>query len=371
MVVPALDTGGMETMLAALSRGLVTAGHEVGVTCLEEEGVIADQLRADGIRLALVPTPGLRAMVRPAALQSWLEHVAPDVVHVHSGSWLKGARAARRAGVPRVVLTMHGLLEGAPWYTRFVERWAAMHADRVVAVSDTLGEYLIETVGIPPERTTVVSNGIDVGRFQPGPRDGGWRTRWRIAPDALVVGHVARLNAVKNQAQLLEAFALVVRRVPNAVLVIAGDGPLRPELLALASRLGITDAVRFIGEVRDVAPLYREFDLFVLSSTAEGTSISILEAMASGVPVAATAVGGTPALLRDGRLGRLVASRDTPALAGAITDLLLDPAARQRLARVARQDVVAQHSLERMVHAYELEYALPGAVMSPASLRLA
>lgn len=371
MVVPALDTGGMETMLAALSRGLVTAGHQVGVTCLEDEGVIAEQLRADGIRLALVPAPGLRAMVRPAGLQSWLERVEPDVVHVHSGAWLKGARAARRAGVPRVVLTMHGLLEGAPWYTRFVERWAAMHADRVVAVSDTLGEYLTHTVGIPADRTTVLSNGIDVERFQPGPGDAEWRARWRIGPDALVVGHVARLNAVKNQAQLLEAFALVVRRVANAVLVIAGDGPLRAELHALASRLKITEAVRFIGEVRDVAPLYREFDLFVLSSTAEGTSISILEAMASGIAVVATAVGGTPALLRGGRVGRLVPPQDPAALGGAIADLLLDAEARRTLARLARQEVVAQHSLERMVRAYELEYTLPGAVMSPASLRLA
>jgi len=106
-------------------------------------------------------------------------------------------------------------------------------------------------------------------------------------------------------------------------------------------------------------------------STAEGTSISILEAMASGVPVAATAVGGTPALLRDGRLGRLVPSQDTAALAGAITGLLQEPAVRQTLAQLARQEVVAQHSLERMVRAYELEYTLPGAVVSPASLRLA
>jgi glycosyltransferase involved in cell wall biosynthesis len=356
MVLPTLAAAGMEVMVANLTRGLARRGYDVGVTCLESDGPIADELRADGFRVAVVRSPGLRGMLRPLRLEAWLRDVRPDVVHAHSGGWLKAARAARRAGVPTVVHTVHGLLEREPWHGVPLKRWAARFTDRVVPVSEPLRQYLLRIVRLPAAMMTLVPNGVDLHAFRPGQRRSAWRADLGISPEALVIGNVARLDGVKNHAALLDGFALMRPRVPEAVLVIAGDGPLRGDLEARAAALGVAPHVRFLGQTRDIAALYREFDLFVLSSSAEGTSLSVLEAMASGVCAVATAVGGTPALLGEGAVGRLVAPADPAALAAAMADLLRDHRQRYALAEAGRHAVVARYSLETMVRRYEQEY---------------
>jgi len=356
MVLPTLAAAGMEVMVANLTRGLARRGYDVGVTCLEADGPIADELRADGFRVAVVRSPGFRGVLRPVRLEAWLRHVRPDVVHAHSGGWLKAARAARRAGVRTVVHTVHGLLEREPWHGVPLKRWAARFTDRVVPVSEPLREYLLRIVRLPAAMITLVPNGVDLDAFRPGQRRSAWRADLGISPEALVIGNVARLDGVKNHADLLNGFAMMRPRAPEAVLAIAGDGPLRRDLEARAAALGVAQHVRFLGQTRDIAALYREFDLFVLSSSAEGTSLSVLEAMASGVCVVATAVGGTPALLGEGPVGRLVAPADPAALAAAMADLLHDHRQRHALAEAGRRAVVARYSLETMVRRYEQEY---------------
>jgi len=356
MMLGALPAAGMEIMVANLTRGLARRGHDVGVTCLEAGGTIADELRAEGIRVAVVQTPGFRTIVRPVRLAAWLQRVHPDVVHVHTGVWLKGARAARRAGAARVLHTMHGWMDDQLWYTPLLDRWAARSTDRVIAVSEALREYLATRVGLPPTQTAVIANGIDADLFRPGPRAEGWRASLGITNGATVIGSVARLTPVKDHALLIAAFALVRKRIDDAVLVIVGDGPLRQALERQVRELQVAGAVRFLGETRDVARLYREFDLLALSSKSEGTSISLLEAMASGVCVVATAVGGTPALLDGGHLGRLVRYRDPQGLATALVELVYDQRTRQRLATAARAEVLSKYSLDIMLTAYEREY---------------
>jgi len=356
MVLPTLDAAGMEVMVANLTRGLVGRGHQVGVTCLEEDGLIADELRAVGVRVAVIRNPGFRGVLRPTRLEAWLRQVRPDLVHAHSGGWLKAARAAHRAGVPHVVHTVHGLLDHEPWHGVLFKRWATRYTARVIAVSEPLRQYLLRVVRLPPAKTTLVPNGVDVQEFYPGPRRGGWRSAMGIGPDAPVIGNVARLDTVKNHADLIVGFARMRAEAPEAVLVIAGDGPLRRDLDARAAALGVSQQIRFLGQTRDIAALYREFDLFVLSSHAEGTSLSVLEAMASGVCVVATAVGGTPALLGSGAVGCLVRPGDPTALAAAMTALIRDPRRRRELAEAGRSAVVARYSLETMVDRYEQEY---------------
>jgi glycosyltransferase involved in cell wall biosynthesis len=356
MVLPTLDAAGMEVMVANLTRGLAQRGHDVGVTCLEEDGVLADELRAAGFRVAVVRDPGFHGVLRPVRLEAWLRNIRPEVVHVHSGGWLKAARASRGAGVAHVVHTVHGLLDREPWHGVLLKRWAARHTDRVVAVSEPLRQYLLRIVRLPPAKITLVPNGVDVHAFRPGPRRAAWRAELGIPPDAAVIGNVARLDSVKNHADLIEAFAMMRPQAAAAVLVIIGNGPLRRDLESRVAALRATQQIRFLGETRAIAPLYREFDLFVLSSRAEGTSLSVLEAMASGVCVVATAVGGTPALLREGAVGRLVAPGDAGALAAAMADLLHDHRQRGELADAGRRAVVDRYSLETMVRGYEREY---------------
>ena len=362
MVLPSLIAGGMEVVTARLVKRLTGRGHAVGVTCILEEGPLAEELRGEGIRVKLVPAPGLRTNVFPTQLAAWLRQVAPDVVHIHSGVWLKAARAARMAGVRRVVFTEHGALDVEPWYSSLIKRQAARFTDAIIAVSEPLARVLTETHGLPADKVRALPNGVDAELFSPGPSRVPL-SAWGIGQDSLIIGHVARLAPVKNQPLLLEAFARVVQQRPNARLVVVGDGPERELLERRIAELGLTATAHLIGEHRDVPGLLRSFTVFVLPSKAEGTSMSVLEAMAAGVPVIATAVGGTPALLDGGRCGQLIAANDVGALADAIVSLLDDHERRRTYAIAARQRVMQYYDEQAVADQYESLYM--GAVTAP------
>jgi glycosyltransferase involved in cell wall biosynthesis len=356
MVLPSLARAGMEVMAMRLTRALAGRGYDIGVTCLESSGELADELIADGHRVTIVPAPGLWSNLRAPALEAWFGTHRVDVVHVHSGAWLKTARAARRAGVSCVVHTVHGLLDREPWHGAAQKRWAARYTNRIAAVSEPLRRHLIDDVRLDPAKVSVIPNGLDTAHFAPGAPSGIVRAALHIADGTLVLGTVARLSPVKNQRLLLDAFAIVHHRMPDAHLVIVGEGPLRAALEEQIRALGLDGVAHLFGAVSDVAPVCRELDLFVLPSIAEGTSMSILEAMSSGVCVVATAVGGTPDLLAHGRCGVLVPPNDPVALAAAMTDTLLDQDRRRRLAAAAREHAIARYSEAAMLRAYEALY---------------
>lgn len=368
MVLPSMQAGGMEMLTDRLARALARRGHEVGITCTDLAGNLAPALHADGFRVSVVGAPGLRSMVRAPALERWLRELGPDVVHVHSGVWLKAARAARRAGVPRIVHTIHGL-EREPWYGPPLKRIAARDTDLVVGVSRDLVDFLRQRVHVPEPRLALVPNGVDAARYRPGPRTGALRAALGIDDDRLLVGSVARLLPVKNHALLLEAFArahrAAPRSAPRSALVLVGNGALEPSLRALADALGVGEHVHFTGFSHHVDEVLRDLDVFVLSSDSEGMPVSVLEAMATGLPVLATAVGSVPHLLDEGRCGVLVPPRDVEAMTGALAGLLAgDPVRRRELGAAARRRAVEHFSEEAMVSTYERAYygepLLPG-----------
>lgn len=357
LVLPYLVRGGMETMVSRLARALAARGHEIGVTCTQFGGPLAGDLEAEGIRVTIVPTLGLFTNVRAPQLERWLREVKPDVVHVHSGTWHKSARAAHRAGVPRVIHTVHGLLDVERWHDTLLKRLAARHTDEIVIVSEPLRSFVASQTRRPEAELKLIVNGIDTSRFHPGPRTGALRQRTGIPAAATIIGNVARLQEVKNHELLIDAFSGLLARVTEAHLVVVGEGPLRPSLTEQVRRLGLQRRVHLIGTESDTAPIYREFDLYVLPSRSEGTSMSLLEAMASGIPVIATAVGGTPDLLAHGARGRLVPPDDRHALTRAMREVLADPA-RHDVAVAARRDVELQYSEAAMVSAYERLYGV-------------
>jgi glycosyltransferase involved in cell wall biosynthesis len=362
MVVPSMVAAGMETVVADLSRSLVGRGHSVGITCLQARGNLGEQLDGEGIRVSAVSTSGLARMFWPAPLTRWFRRLHPDVVHAHSGVWLKAARAARAAGVPTVIHTMHGIPDVDPWYRPLIERWAAMATTTITVVSEPLRTYVVDQLHVRPNRVHVLPNGVNTERFKPGPGPGEIRRRFELGSDRVIVGHVARFSPVKNHKLLLDAFATVRTECPEAFLALVGDGPLRGLVQAQATSLGITEHVGFCGLFMDPAPLYRDFDVFVLPSLLEQTSMSLLEAMASALPVVATRVGGSPDLLDHGNAGTLVESGDQGQLANALISLIRDPGKRQQLGRSARARVLAVYDHEKMVDGYETFYGVPSTV---------
>jgi glycosyltransferase involved in cell wall biosynthesis len=356
MVLHALDVGGMEMLVARLARALKRRGHEVGFTCIERAGTIGESLTEEGYRVTVVPTPGLYTILRPGVLEAWFRALAPDVVHIHSGAWLKAARAARRAGVPRVVHSAHGLLEPETWYTPALDWWAARSTDRVIAVSDWMLDHLRTRARVPARLLSVIHNGVDTNTFQPGPRVGVLRRALGLDDGAWLIGTVARLTPVKNHALLIRACAALARSVPEMHAVIVGDGPRRTALERQVAEAGLGRRVHFLGSTRVTPELYRDLDVFVLSSTAEGTSVSLLEALACGVCAVATAVGGNPEVLGGGRSGVLVPPNDAEALAAALGSLARDAGQRARLAELGRRRVVDCYAEARMVERYEDAY---------------
>jgi glycosyltransferase involved in cell wall biosynthesis len=345
----------MELMAARLAIELASVGHHVAVVCLEEEGPVAEELAHAGVRVELVPTPGLRTLIAPDLLTAWLRRYNADVVHSHSGVWLKAARAAQLARGPALVHTVHGLLNVEPWWAPHLSRLAARLTQRVVPVSEPLREYLLRTVRLSPSLVRVIPNGVDTTRFSPD----GEKVTWP-APDGgepgPVIGIVARFDPIKNHALLIEAFAVLRRSFPRATLALVGDGPLRADIERQVLESGLEGSVVLTGDRRDTPELYRSFDISVLSSNAEGTSMSILEAMASGCCIVATDVGGNGALLDRGSAGVLVPPGNAAALAGALAALLADRARRQSLGGVARDRAVATYSHGSMVREYEAVY---------------
>jgi glycosyltransferase involved in cell wall biosynthesis len=356
MMLPTMARAGMETVTATLGRELRRRGHEVGFTCILGPGEIGEELAREGFRVANVPAPGLRPNVVARELGGWLATVGPDVVHIHSGLWLKGVQAARHAGIPATIYTHHGVRPVDPWYMPWLNRIAARRTARMVAVSESVQRYLIEVAGAPADRVSVIPNGVPTDRFRARGRAPELRQRLGIPRAAAVIGCVARLHPIKNHELLVNAFALVRQRRPDAFLLLVGDGPLRAAIERLAVERGLQSAVCVTGVLPDTAPLYNEMVVHALASRTEGTSISLLEAMASEVPVVATAVGGNPALLDGGRLGLLVPPADATALAGAILELLEDASLRERLTSTARAELKQSYSVESMAERYEAVY---------------
>lgn len=356
-LVDNLNFGGMERVIAELIRRADTERFELHVLALSYLGHFAEGL-ADRAALHVATPMSRLSLLRPASLARDIARIAPDVAHVHSGVWFKAARAAAMARVPRRIYTDHGRQHPDPWTYRMLDRRASASTHRIVAVSDPLRDQLARFV-VSPESITVVRNGVDTELYRPRERDGSLLAELGLALDTPVLGSIGRLEPVKGYEVMIAAFATLLREWSmgtRPTLVIIGDGSERARLERDAASLGISDAVHFRGWRSDIERHLAEFDLFTMSSHSEGTSVSLLEAMSSGLCPVVTEVGGNAAVLGAALAHRLVAPNDPAALAAAWRAALADPTTRVRDAAAARERILADFSLDAMVRAYELLY---------------
>jgi len=265
---------------------------------------------------------------------------------------MKAARAARLGGVKKTVYTLHGIWPEPPWYIPLYSWIAGQWTDQIVAVSDSLRDHAIREFHIAPSKVCVIENGVDTDRFSPGPATGAIRGTLGIPSTVKIIGTVARLHPVKNHAMLIDAFERLHRSRPDTALVIVGEGSLRESLERKVAEQSLSSAVFLPGTSDDIVDYLREFDLFVLPSIIEGTSISALEAMACGLCVLATAVGGNPKLLGQGQFGVLTPPGDIDAFANAMCTLIDSDVQRAAIGAAARLRTVEHHALDSVVGAY-------------------
>jgi sugar transferase (PEP-CTERM/EpsH1 system associated) len=343
-----LDVGGLERVVLDQIRHADRNRIEPGVVCLAGEGRLASEARAQGVSVRALavhghPFSGVRR------LATELRTLRPDVLHTHDASpHLLGALAGRLARVPVVVHTRHCHTVGLTRRQALGMRVASALSDAVVAVSEDSAARLRRLEHVAPSKSPVIRNGVDLSAFAPG-------DRWTRAP-GLRVASVGRLAPIKDFGTLLRAAALVVRALPGFQLDIIGDGPCRRELEELNASLGLGTRVRFLGEQEHIRHLLATADLFALASTSEGLSMSILEALASGLPVVATKVGGNPEVVADGSTGFLVPPADPASLASALLRVLSDPQRLVSMGRAAREGAERHFDLRDVAARYEELY---------------
>jgi glycosyltransferase involved in cell wall biosynthesis len=349
-----LSRGGTERLVVELVRRL-GAAVVPAVCCLDTRGEWAADIEACGVPVAaLGRQPGFRPALgrRIAALA--VRHGA-NVLHCHHySSFIYGRLASMWRHPLPVVFTEHGRLSGQQVSAkrRLVNTVAGRLSGAFCAVSEDLKRHMVAE-GFRAHRVRVIHNGIDP--TVAAPRVEARRTLG-IAPGQFVVGTIARLDPVKDVPTLIEAFSLCHSRLPSAELVVIGDGTERADLEKRVRESVHGRHVRFIGARDDARTLLPAFDVYANSSITEGVSVTVLEAMAAGVPVVATRVGGTPEILTDRQDGRIVPPRNPQALADAITELAERPELAGQFASRARQRVQTTFSLDRMVRDYVSVY---------------
>lgn len=357
-LVQNLNYGGMERILAEILRNADADRFDMHVMALEYLGRFsADLPESAGVHLA-DPLSSL-SMVWPRRLSQRIREISPDVVHTHSGVWHKGTLAARMAGVPLLVHTEHGRPHPDRLWNRFIDGLGARRTDVVVAVSRTLADHLAHALVRDPTRIRVVPNGVDTERFRPHASPGLPR-ELALPPGTPLVGSVGRLEPVKAYDVMIRAFELLLRGWSEPVrpaLVLVGDGSERAGLEMQVEERGLGDAVHLLGWRDDVPDVLSALQVFSLSSRSEGTSVSLLEAMAAGVCPVVSAVGGTPAVLGETLSHRLVPPGEPETMATAWATALADPEARLRDGKEARRIVEESFSLRTMVSRYEALYA--------------
>lgn len=354
-----LDGGGMESLVATMAARWHCTDVQMSVITLSGRvGRVGERVRPL-VEQYCVPrlTPGL-SMIAPQTLVRALRLTRPDVAHIHTGAWFKGAYAARLAGVPRVVYTEHGREHNDPALARLQDRAASRLTDRVVAVSERLSSYLEQAVGVARSRLVTIHNGVDTQRFSPRAPDGALKASLQIPDDALVIGSVGRLERVKAYDRLVAAFA-EIRKTDFGrplVLVIFGEGADRDVIERAIDLHGVRNDVRVPGWTTHPADAYRMFDVFAMTSKSEGMSVSLMEAMACGVCPLVTDVGSNAEVLGGDLAAHVAPDGDAQRFVDAARELLRSASRREAAGALARAAAVKRHSLDRMIREYEVLY---------------
>lgn len=362
-LIDTLNVGGTETQMAQAALRLHQSGHHVTVACLRAEGPLREILQQADISIVefrkektLLSFAGVYQLLR---LALFLRQEKFDVLHAHD-LWanLLGVPAAWLARTP-IIISSRRYLANLNWYTPARDKFIRMiyrFSNYVVVNSGAVRNLLLEKNGLPAEKVRILHNGVDVERFTQVQRE-----RKKLLPgigdrSALIAVVANMYDGVKGHMHLIAAASVVCRILPEAIFLLIGDGKERPNLEQAVSEAGLKKNVLFLGYRNDIPELLACCNLSVLPSEAEALPNALLEAMASGLPVVATRVGGASEVVEDGVDGLLVPPGNPQALAAAIVQILQDPSLATRFSHAARKKMRNEFSFDRLMMQLEQLY---------------
>jgi glycosyltransferase involved in cell wall biosynthesis len=358
-VVNSLNPGGTERLVVEMSRAF-SQEYDVQVLCLDEPGAWTGELRRHGIPVhVLWRQPGLDVSM-PARLGRHFRQHGARIVHAHQCTpWFYAALSRLLYSAPRLLLEEHGRffpeVESRP--RAFVNRVLSRRlTHRFVAVSRDIRERLQRYEGLDASQIDVIYNGVTPAPLLTTAERDALRREFGFEVGHFVVGTVGRFDPIKNLPMLVASLQSAGKEVDCLRALLVGDGPELPKIRALIRSGEMQDRVRLTGYRGDARRLAQCLDLFVLSSFSEGASMALLEAMAAGIPVAVTAVGGNPEIVLAGETGWVIPSGSIEALTRVIREAVKDPASRQRLATAGRRRFEDHFSMDRMLASYRQCY---------------
>ncbi|MCK5013731.1 MAG: glycosyltransferase family 4 protein [Candidatus Omnitrophica bacterium] len=351
-----LNSGGITSYLFTMTKGLICRGHQVHIVTsggnMEKEFLsIGAKLLTLNIRTKSELDPRIYFALFP--LSRYIRENKIDLVHAQTRiTQVMGALLKRLTGKP-FVSTCHGFFK-----TRLSRRLVPCWGDVVIAISEAVEWHLRHDFRVAREKVSLIASGIDFNEFDliDGARKKERRARFHLG-DEPVVGIVARLSDVKGQDILIEAMNKVVPYIPNAILLLVGEGKMENVLREKVQSLNLGDHVRFFSIVNNTYEMLSLFDIFAMPSRQEGLGLSIMEAQAAGLPVVASRVGGIPSLIEDGKTGVLVEPENSSELADAIVKLLQDPERLKEIGMAGREFIkktfLADKMTDKVIQLYQ------------------
>tara|TARA_R110000851_G_scaffold86648_5_gene188589 strand:- start:61410 stop:62594 length:1185 start_codon:yes stop_codon:yes gene_type:complete len=366
-IIYALGTGGLENGLINIINRTPPDRYRHVIICLTNADDFANRITLPGVQVIQLHKPAGQNFRVFWDLWKTLRILRPDIVHTRNLASLEMQLVTLLMPGIKRVHGEHGRdihdLDGTNKKYNLLRKAMQPFVHRYIAVSRDLLQWLKHTLAIPEKKLRQIYNGVDAGKFSPRQDDaqlGDLAPPGLLPENAVVVGTVGRLAEVKNQQLLIEAVGYLYTKRPilrgTLRLVLVGDGPLKPQLVERVKQLGLSDVVWFSGDRSDVPALMQLMDIFILPSLAEGISNTLLEAMASGLPVIATSVGGNVELVEEGVNGRLVPVNNVVAMADALAELVDDPTLRQSMGEKGLALVRTTFNWEKTVADYLAVY---------------
>ncbi len=359
-VIHAMGVGGAEVLVSQMAR-LMGQQYRCVVAVLDEVGELGQRLRDDGFPVEhLGRRPGIDRRCAER-LRAFADREGASLLHAHQCTPFFQAMLSRGlTGRRPVVFTEHGRhFPDLPSRKRaIVNRLLLRKCDRLIACGESVRQALIKNEGLPESRVELIYNGVDIRSLSMSSADARSRIRreFGYAEDDFVVIQIARLHELKDHQTALRTIDRVRKVVPTARLLLAGDGDQRSSIEEAISTRGLTSHVQLAGTRRDIADLLAASDAFLLTSISEGIPLTVIEAMAAGLPVVATSVGGLPEMIRDGISGCLASASDDLTLSDHLIRLAGQPSQRQQMGQVAIADAHARFSLDAMLKSYARVY---------------